>query len=68
VTGHWKNYRIDSEAGECRKFRKKISAAEASAIKEALAKRIKDDKPFPGIESLLRQHIEGLRVGKPISR
>jgi hypothetical protein len=44
----------------------RISEDQATALKEALAKRVADQKPAPGTEAAVRQHIEAARAGKPL--
>ena len=44
----------------------RITEEEAAALKAALEKRVAEQKPAPGTEVVLRQHIEAIRAGKPL--
>jgi hypothetical protein len=44
---------------------RRLTVEEATAIKDALAKRIAENKPTLGMEALLRRHIEAMRTGQP---
>jgi serine-type D-Ala-D-Ala carboxypeptidase/endopeptidase len=44
---------------------KRIDAAQAAAVADALAKRVKDKIAAPGSEAAVRRIIEELRVGEP---
>jgi hypothetical protein len=44
----------------------RLTDVQATTLKDALAKRIAANQPAPGVEEILRKHIEGMRVGKPI--
>ena len=44
----------------------RITAEQAAALKTALAQRVAEQKPAPGTEAALRQHIEAIGAGKPL--
>jgi hypothetical protein len=44
----------------------RITSAEAQNIRDALSKRLDEQRPFPGSEAALKRHLEGIRIGKPI--
>jgi hypothetical protein len=44
----------------------RITGAQAQEIRDALTKRVDQQLPFPGSESALKRHLEGVRSGKPI--
>ena len=43
-----------------------ITLAQAQEIRDALAKRVDEQVPFPGSEAALVRHLDGIRNGKPI--
>jgi hypothetical protein len=43
-----------------------ITPTQAQGIRDALAKRVEEQIPFPGSEAALVRHLEGIRSGKPI--
>jgi hypothetical protein len=44
----------------------RIASTQAQEIRDALAKRVDEQIPFPGSEAALVRHLEGIRSGKPI--
>jgi D-alanyl-D-alanine carboxypeptidase len=43
----------------------RIDAAQAQALRDALAQRVKDQRPAPGSEAALRRDLDELRRGQP---
>jgi hypothetical protein len=52
--------------GSAEQVARRITEQQAAQIKADTAKRIADNKPTPGVEEILRKHIEAMRAGKPL--
>jgi len=52
--------------GSAEQVAQRITEQQAAQIKADTAKRVAENKPTPGIEEILRKHIEALRAGKPL--
>jgi hypothetical protein len=52
--------------GSAEQVAQRISEQQAAQIKADIAKRVAENKPAPGVEGMLRKHIEALRAGNPL--